>query len=152
VKTIDACKRDAVLSHWHCLVGGLQASAQNNVSFVRRTLTRLSFSVARALTKKSLIHIRLKSMGKNISCKIKKSLYVHGNVDYVSSIRGSVSSTQGLRPTMTARGHSIGISIDILPQTLVMSIDWINFRGLAREFSFFIMHTIFFLFVDNGFF
>ena len=37
-------------------------------------------------------------------------------------VRGSVRSTQGLGPTMTARGQSIGISIGTLPQTLIMSI------------------------------
>ena len=36
--------------------------------------------------------------------------------------RGSVGSTRGLGPTMTARGQSIGISIGMLPQTLIMSI------------------------------
>ena len=36
--------------------------------------------------------------------------------------RGSVSSTRGLGPTMTARGQSIGISIGMLPRTLIMSI------------------------------
>ena len=36
--------------------------------------------------------------------------------------RGSVRSTRGLGPTMTARGQSIGISIGMLPQTLIMSI------------------------------
>jgi hypothetical protein len=35
--------------------------------------------------------------------------------------RGGVRSTRGLGPTMTARGQSIGISIGILPQTLIMS-------------------------------
>ena len=35
--------------------------------------------------------------------------------------RGSVRSTRGLGPTMTARGQSIGISIGMLPQTLIMS-------------------------------
>ena len=34
--------------------------------------------------------------------------------------RGSVRSTRGLGPTMTARGQSIGISIGMLPQTLIM--------------------------------
>ena len=38
------------------------------------------------------------------------------------AIRGSVRSTRGLGPTMTARGQSIGISIGMLPQTLIMSI------------------------------
>ena len=37
-------------------------------------------------------------------------------------IRGSVKSTRGLGPIMTARGQSIGISIGMLPQTLIMSI------------------------------
>ena len=36
--------------------------------------------------------------------------------------RGSVRSTHGLGPTMTARGQSIGISVGMLPQTLIMSI------------------------------
>ena len=36
--------------------------------------------------------------------------------------RGSGWSTRGLGPTMTARGQSIGISIGMLPQTLIMSI------------------------------
>ena len=38
------------------------------------------------------------------------------------TIRGSVRSTRGLGPNMTARGQSIGISIGMLPQTLIMSI------------------------------
>ena len=36
--------------------------------------------------------------------------------------RGSVRSTRGLGPTMIARGQIIGISIGMLPQTLIMSI------------------------------
>ena len=36
--------------------------------------------------------------------------------------RGSVRITRGLGPNITARGHSIGISIGMLPQTLIMSI------------------------------
>ena len=36
--------------------------------------------------------------------------------------RGIVRSTRGLGPTMTAWGQSIGISIGMLPQTLIMSI------------------------------
>jgi hypothetical protein len=35
--------------------------------------------------------------------------------------RGSVRSTRGLGPTMTARGQIIGISIGMLPQTLIIS-------------------------------
>ena len=35
---------------------------------------------------------------------------------------GSVRSTRVLGPTMTARGQSIGISIGMLPQTLILSI------------------------------
>ena len=35
---------------------------------------------------------------------------------------GSVRSTRGLGPTMTTRCQSIGISIGMLPQTLIMSI------------------------------
>jgi len=38
-----------------------------------------------------------------------------------SGIRGSVRSTRGLGPTMTAKGQSIGISIGMLPQTLIVS-------------------------------
>ena len=37
-------------------------------------------------------------------------------------IRGSVRSTRGLGPIMTARGQGIGISIGMLPQTVIMSI------------------------------
>ena len=60
----------------------------------------------------------------------------------VDTARGSVRSTRGLGPTMTARGQSIGILIGMLPQTLIMSrLD--NFRDLAHEFSFFIIHKIF---------
>ena len=49
----------------------------------------------------------------------------------ISVCRGSVRSTRGLGPTMTARdlgptmtarGQSIGISNGMLPQTLIMSI------------------------------
>jgi hypothetical protein len=35
--------------------------------------------------------------------------------------RGGLSSTRDLGPTMTVRGQSIGISIGMLPQTLIMS-------------------------------
>ena len=38
------------------------------------------------------------------------------------TVRGSVRSTRGLGRTMTARGQSIGVSIGMLPQTLIMSI------------------------------
>ena len=38
------------------------------------------------------------------------------------TLRDSVRSTWGLGPTMTARGQRIGISIGMLPQTLIMSI------------------------------
>jgi len=41
---------------------------------------------------------------------------------WIILIRGSVRSTRGLGPTMTARGQSIGISVGMLPQTLTMSI------------------------------
>jgi hypothetical protein len=46
---------------------------------------------------------------------------------------------------MSARGQSIDISIDMLPQTLIMS-RLINFCDLAHEFSFFIIHNFFFFF------
>ena len=39
-----------------------------------------------------------------------------------AATRDSVSSTRGLGPTMTVRGQSIGISIGVLPQTLIMLI------------------------------
>jgi hypothetical protein len=39
-----------------------------------------------------------------------------------ATVRGSVRCTRGLGPTMTARGQNIGISIGMLPQTLIMSI------------------------------
>jgi hypothetical protein len=40
----------------------------------------------------------------------------------IGMIRDSVKSTRGLGPTMNARGQSIGISIGMLLQTLIMSI------------------------------
>ena len=43
------------------------------------------------------------------------------NTDVESVRRGSVRSTRGLGPTVTARAQSIGISIGMLPQTLIMS-------------------------------
>jgi hypothetical protein len=43
---------------------------------------------------------------------------------------------------MTARGQNIGISIGMLPQTLIMS-KLINFRDLAHEVSFFIIDNFF---------
>ena len=44
------------------------------------------------------------------------SLMAVSSSEYTAS-RGSVRSTRGLGPTMTARGQSIGISIGMLPQT-----------------------------------
>jgi hypothetical protein len=40
---------------------------------------------------------------------------------FMAEVRGSVRSMRGLEPTLTARGQSIGISIGMLPQTLIMS-------------------------------
>jgi hypothetical protein len=37
------------------------------------------------------------------------------------AVRGGISITRGLGPTMTTWGHIIGISIGMLPQTLIMS-------------------------------
>jgi hypothetical protein len=42
-------------------------------------------------------------------------------VERIDKNRGGVMSMWGLGPTMTARGQSIGISIGMLPQTLIMS-------------------------------
>jgi hypothetical protein len=61
--------------------------------------------------------------------RIRMSLYVRTMLKIMMIVtgwrtritRGSVSSTQGLGPTMTARGQRIGISIGMLPQTLIMS-------------------------------
>ena len=47
---------------------------------------------------------------------------INHNHVYIITVRGSVRSTRGLGPTMTARGQSIGISIGMLPQMLIMSI------------------------------
>ena len=41
---------------------------------------------------------------------------------HIALLRGSVRSTRVLGPTMTTWGQSIGISIGMLPQTLIMSI------------------------------
>jgi hypothetical protein len=62
--------------------------------------------------------------------------------------RGGVRITRGLGPTMTARGQSIGISIGILPQTLIMSrLDQLS--RIGARINFFIIHTKFSLFMDN---
>jgi hypothetical protein len=56
--------------------------------------------------------------------------------------RGGVRSTRGLGPTMTARGQSIGISIYMLPQTLIMSrLDQLS--RLGARIYFFIIYKIF---------
>jgi hypothetical protein len=44
--------------------------------------------------------------------------------------RGGVRSMRGLGPTMTAQGQTIGISIGMIPQTLIMSrLDQISRLG-----------------------
>jgi hypothetical protein len=53
--------------------------------------------------------------------------------------RGSVRSTRRLGPTMTARGESIGISIGMLPQTLIISrLDQLSRLGARIFFSLFV--------------
>jgi hypothetical protein len=47
-------------------------------------------------------------------------LYI-SQILYNLIIRGSIRSTRGLGLTITARVQSIGISIGMLPQTLIMS-------------------------------
>ena len=48
---------------------------------------------------------------------------VHTFTPYITIvIRGTVRSTRGLGPTMTAWDQRIGISTGMLPQTLIMSI------------------------------
>ena len=52
----------------------------------------------------------------------KRHIPEHGKIFFLmKTSRGSVRSTRGLGPTMTARGQCIGISIGMLPQTLIMS-------------------------------
>jgi hypothetical protein len=49
----------------------------------------------------------------------------------ITRSRGGVSSTRGLGPTMTARDHSIGISIGMLPQTAIVSrVDQLSRLGV----------------------
>ena len=55
----------------------------------------------------------------NSSCELTDNNAINTNT---LGVRGSVRSTRGLGPTMIARGQSIGISIGMLPQTLIMSI------------------------------
>ena len=55
-------------------------------------------------------------------CIYNCSTSVAGHTKDTVGFRGSIRSTRGLGPTMTARGQSIGILIGILPQTLIMSI------------------------------
>jgi hypothetical protein len=62
--------------------------------------------------------------------------------------RGGVRSTRGLGLTMTARGQSIGISIGILPQTLIMSrLNQLSRLGTRIKFFHYSYNC--FLFVDN---
>jgi len=50
-------------------------------------------------------------------------------------IRGGVRSTRNLGPTMTARGHSIGTSIGMLPKTLIISrLDQLSRLGARISF------------------
>jgi hypothetical protein len=52
-----------------------------------------------------------------------------------ATVRGGVRNTRGLGPTMTALGQSIGISIGMLPQTLIMSkLDQLSRLGLRVSF------------------
>ena len=53
-----------------------------------------------------------------VSFKLQNEVNTPGLMTY----KGSVRSTRGLGPTMTTRSQSIGISIGMLPQTLIMSI------------------------------
>ena len=65
-----------------------------------------------------------------LQCKVPQNSPLYGKYwntckclhKVVVKTRGSVRSTRGLGPTMTARGQSIGISIGMLPQTLIMLI------------------------------
>ena len=59
----------------------------------------------------TLAQCRTRNNDKKIVVKEKK----------VVTDRGSVRSTRSLGPTMTARGQSIGISIGMLPQILIIS-------------------------------
>ena len=54
--------------------------------------------------------------------RIRKDKVYFGYTQRVVLVRGSVRSRRGLGPTMTARGQSIGISIGMVPQTLIMLI------------------------------
>ena len=56
-------------------------------------------------------------------CTMQTTQYYHNETHrfWILCNRGSVRITRGLSPTMTARGQSIGISIGMLPQTLIMS-------------------------------
>jgi hypothetical protein len=63
--------------------------------------------------------------------------------------RGGVRSTRGLGPTITARGQSIGISIGMLPQTLIMSrLD--QLPRLGAQILFFHYSYLFFLLGRHG--
>jgi hypothetical protein len=53
----------------------------------------------------------------------------------IALLRGGLSSTRGLGPTITARGQSIGISIGMLPQTLIISrLDQLSRLGARIKF------------------
>ena len=68
-----------------------------------------------------LIHNLVKSPGHKWHTVTYSPTVTHKpSTSYLNS-RGGVRSTRGLGPTMTARGQSIGISIGMKPQTLIMS-------------------------------
>jgi hypothetical protein len=47
------------------------------------------------------------------------------------------------------RGARVSVSRSVCYRKCWLCLDWIDFRDLAHEFSFFIIHKVFFPFVDN---
>ena len=87
---------------------------------------------------KMLSHLNTKfTVQNNTSTPHNIVLHVSVYHKYNRTPRDSVRSTRALGPTMTTRGQSIGISIGMLPQTLIVSITvqniaWQTHRPEAR--------------------
>jgi hypothetical protein len=60
-------------------------------------------------------------MSKQQALIIKVPEMLHITINNLFFAHTHIRSTRGLGPTMTTRGQSIGISIGLPPQTLVMS-------------------------------
>jgi hypothetical protein len=91
-------------------------------------LSHKHHTMCRRLTLDRVTSIEFKSENlKNVALKESKHVTAilcntnHKKLTVYKAPRGGFSSTQDLGPTMPARSQSIGISIGMLPQTLIVS-------------------------------